>query len=423
MIKKVVKLDITVSKNKPVNGSSYISLPEELRRKNALINMKNDDGQCFKYAVYRAFNPIDKNAERITKDLKKQAEELNWDGIEFPTPCSKRIYRKFEENDVSLLVFGHESSKTGININPLYVPTKRREKVVRLFFFKSGKNSHYSVIRSMTRLISKQVSKNTKEKYVCDYCLNYFGKQNLLDKHTESCSKHNAVNTILPKPGKDALKFTNIQNCVECPIKIYADTESFLTTIDETLGETKLYLRHVVSTLCIYVVSRVEEFSMDPVTYTMKDEQDEVDKIFEEKLEEVTKKIYETFKTSIPMIFNDTARKLHECLTVCFACGEELGSDKVRDHCHYTGKYRGALHSGCNLKLKRTRTFPVLFHNLSGYDSHLFVKRLADTPGEVRCIPENEEKYITFNKNVLVDTITRDGKEINIYQTKFFGYV
>ena len=100
---------------------------------------------------------------------------------------------------------------------------------------------------------------------------------------------------------------------------------------------------------------------------------------------------------------------------MCFACGEELGSDKVRDHCHYTVKYRGALHSGCNLKLKRTRTIPVLFHNLSGYDSHLFVKRLADSPGVVNCIPENEEKYITFNKSVLVDTITRDGKEINIY--------
>ena len=80
----------------------------------------------------------------------------------------------------------------------------------------------------------------------------------------------------------------------------------------------------------------------------------------------------------------------------------------MRDHCHYTGKYGGALHSECNLKLKRTRTIPVLFHNLSGYDSHLFVKRLADTPGEVRCIPENEEKYITFNKNVLVDTIAFD---------------
>ena len=115
------------------------------------------------------------------------------------------------------------------------------------------------------------------------------------------------------------------------------------------------------------------------------------------------------------MIFDDDARKLHESLTVCFACGDKLGRDKVRDHCHYTGKYRGAPHSECNLKLKRTRTIPVLLHNLLRYDSHMFVKRLANMDGEVNCIPENEEKHITFNKNVLVDTIVRDENKVSVY--------
>ena len=116
------------------------------------------------------------------------------------------------------------------------------------------------------------------------------------------------------------------------------------------------------------------------------------------------------------MIFDEDARRLHESLTECYACGKEFDGDKVRDHCHYTGKYRGALHSQCNLRLRRTRTIPVIFHNLSGYDSHLFVKRLADTVGRVDCIPQNAEKYITFNKkNVHVDTIVRDEKEIKVY--------
>ena len=104
----------------------------------------------------------------------------------------------------------------------------------------------------------------------------------------------------------------------------------------------------------------------------------------------------------------------------CYACGktfdeEDFNMTKVRDHCHYTGKYRGALHSLCNLRLKRVRTIPVIFHNLSGYDSHLFVKRLADTIGRVDCIPQNAEKYVTFNKNVHVDTIVRDEKDIKVY--------
>ena len=232
----------------------------------------------------------------------------------------------------------------------------------------------------MSRLISKQTSAHHGEKYVCDYCLNYFGSQKVLDKHKESCSKHEDVNTIFPKPGENA------------------DTESILSNIDEMHGKTKLHQRrHVMSTFCTYVVSRVEGFSMDPVTYVMKGERDEVDKIIMEKLEETTKKVYETFKTPVPMIFDEDARKFHESLTVCFACGEKLDRDKVRDHCHYTGKYQGALHSECNLRLKRTRTIPVFFHKNFGIRLTPFVKRLADTVGEVRCIPKNEEKYISFN--------------------------
>ena len=413
-LKRIIKLDITPAKNKPVKGSSYVSLPEVLRRKNMLINMKNEDNECFKWAVTRALNLVVKNAEGITKDLKKQAEELNWDGTEFQTPCSERMYKKIERNNnVSLLVFGHEDTETGINIIPLYVPKERRGKTIRLFFLNDGENSHYCVINSMSRLISSQVSKNTRTKYVCDYCLNYFGSQKVLDKHTESCSKHEAVNTILPKPGENIFKFKNIQNCVECPIKFYAD--SILPNIDETHGKTKLHQRHVMSVFCFYPVFRVEGFSMEHVTYVIKDEHDEVDKIFMENLEEAARKVYETFKTPVPMIFDEDAMKLHESLTVCYACGDKLGRNKVRDNCHYTGKYRGTLNSKCNLKLKVNRTIPVLFHDLSGYDSHLFVKRLADTDGEVDCIPENEEKYITFNKNVLVDTIERDGKKVKVY--------
>ena len=158
---------------------------------------------------------------------------------------------------------------------------------------------------------------------------------------------------------------------------------------------------------------------MVPVTYVKRGDED-VAKIFYEELEEVTKKIYDRFKVDASMIFNDEARKLFEEQTECYACGkpfvDEDGLRKVRDHCHFTGKVRGALHSKCNLRLRRTKVIPVLFHNLEGYDSHLFVKHLADTEGSVNCIPHNEEKYITFTKNVCVDTKeTKDGCESNIF--------
>ena len=81
---------------------------------------------------------------------------------------------------------------------------------------------------------------------------------------------------------------------------------------------------------------------------------------------------------------------------------------------------RYAIIAKCNLRLKKSLTIPVFFHNLTGYDCHLFVKRLADSQGDVNCIPRNEEKYITFNKSVLVDTIVKNDEEVNIYMTLQF---
>ena len=245
--------------------------------------MQNKDKRCFKWAVTRALNAVDKNPQRVTKELRKQSEELNWDGIEFPTSCSETAFRSFERNNdgISLLVFGHERVEGNVYVIPLYVPTVtvKRENLVRLFFYKGNSDeSHYCVVSDMSALISSQVSGKKSRKYVCDYCLNYFGSQVLLDEHTEYYSKHDAMATILPKPGKNILKFKNIQNCVECPIKIYADFESFLEPIDETHGDTKLYQRHVPSAFCLYVVSRVEGFSMDPITYVRRGEDEKVDK-------------------------------------------------------------------------------------------------------------------------------------------------
>ena len=62
--------------------------------------------------------------------------------------------------------------------------------------------------------------------------------------------------------------------------------------------------------------------------------------------------------------------------TLCHICNEELGKDRVRDHCHLTGMFTGSAHEICNLKYMVLKFFPVVFHNLSGYDSHLFIKKL-----------------------------------------------
>ena len=89
----------------------------------------------------------------------------------------------------------------------------------------------------------------------------------------------------------------------------------------------------------------------------------------------------------------------------CWICNEKINEDKdkVREHCHVTGKYRGAAHSKCNLKLKIPRKIPIIFHNLEGYDGHLIFRELNNFKNiDIQVIPKTNEKYmsITVNRNI-----------------------
>ena len=83
---------------------------------------------------------------------------------------------------------------------------------------------------------------------------------------------------------------------------------------------------------------------------------------------------------------------------ICYICKKEFNNDKVRDHCHFTGKYRGAAYNTCNLRYKIPKNIPVIFHNGSTYDYHFIIKELAcEFDDNFECLRENTEKYITFS--------------------------
>jgi hypothetical protein len=90
-----------------------------------------------------------------------------------------------------------------------------------------------------------------------------------------------------------------------------------------------------------------------------------------------------------------------------------MAMNPVRDHCHLTGQYRGAAHSCCNLQCQAPDFYPVIIHNLSGFDAHLFIKELK---GKIRCIPTTDEKYISFTREVVVGEYTdKTGKKVASY--------
>ena len=76
------------------------------------------------------------------------------------------------------------------------------------------------------------------------------------------------------------------------------------------------------------------------------------------------------------LIMSSEEEEKFQLINSCWICDKlfDIGDDKVRDHCHITGKYRGAAHWSCNVNLKLSKKIPVIFHNLRGYNSHLIIK-------------------------------------------------
>ena len=107
----------------------------------------------------------------------------------------------------------------------------------------------------------------------------------------------------------------------------------------------------------------------------------------------------------IVWILTPEEKKDYNDQKVCYICKKEFGNNdnnkkqqKVRDHSHYTGKYKSAAHNICNLRYKILKEIPVVFHNGSTYDYHFIIKELVkEFKGNFECLGENTEKYITFS--------------------------
>ena len=102
---------------------------------------------------------------------------------------------------------------------------------------------------------------------------------------------------------------------------------------------------------------------------------------FVEHIEAETKRLYSTFPQQEMIPLTDVLRRDYENAEKCHICmgafNDPQKNWKVRDHCHYTGMYRGAPHNNCDLKYRIPDHIPIVFHNLSGYDAHLFIRDLG----------------------------------------------
>ena len=414
---KVIKLVLHTTRWDTINGGSYIELPPALKNKKAIINMKNQDDKCFMWSVLRALNLKDKNNERIDNDLKSKEDTLNMQGIQYPV--SFRGIDRFESQNpkISITVLGYNKNE---RVNTLKVSKYTGcEHDIVLLLIKDGKKSHYCLVKNLSALLASQINRHKGTSHICLNCINGFKTEKSLIKHKEYCYNNECVNIMMPPPNT-FLKFDKFRFSERAPFVIYADFESFIKPMDScdpdpNKSYTKKYQKHKPSGFSYYIKSLYEDVKKsEKRTYikTKKEEPDAED-VFVKWLEEDVKEIANIKPKE--MIITEEEEKQFDNASDCWICGEELKNDnKVRDHCHYTGRYRGAAHNKCNLNYSKPKDVPVFFHNLSGYDSHLFIRSLASpNPKEyIECIPNNEEKYITFTKNKIVGKYTNKKGEV-----------
>ena len=387
----------------PLNAGSYIDLPAFLKNKNAIINMKNLDHECFKWCVLRALNPKDNHPERIDKDLKSKQNTLNMQGVRYPV--SFRDIDRFESQNpnISISVMGYNEDE---RVYPLKISKYTGcEHDIILLLIKDGENSHYCLVKNMSALIYSQINRHKEARNICLNCFNSYNTKQTLDKHKEYCHNNECVKVVMPEKGT-YLRFKNFLHSEKFPFVVYADMESLIKNMDNcdpnpNKSYTKKYQKHEPISFTYYIKCFNDSVS-EPIlrTYTGKDSMD----VFINWLEEDVKVIANIEPKE--MVFTEKDKEQFNKSRICWICDEPLKDDKVRDHCHYTGRYRGPAHNSCNLKYRKPKSIPVFFHNLTGYDSHLFIKKLGspDEKENIDCIPNNEEKYISFSKTIKVGT-------------------
>ena len=407
----IKKLEINFADYSPIKGSSYIGLPQWIKLKKAIINIKNKDDKCFLWCILRYLHPKKKNNE-IISDLKKYEDELVTKGLTFPMDVKDiKKFEKLNPELPSILVLSSEEKSFQI-----LKSAKDSKNSINLFLIKDGDRSHYTLIKNLSRLIRSSLTKNKKGGFfICTRCLCHFNVESVFDSHVKYCNNNKAVRVKMPEKhkfikfnqdNKYSFEVKQINRKYPLPFVIYADFECFTKPVDSCLPDGSYpysveYQKHEPSGFCFYIKGITDNF--EPVCFTKQKEDDDVAAIFIKKIGEYTQLIYDKYyKKPKKMFLSPEEEKKFREDKCCSICEEELGKDRVRDHCHITGKFRGAAHNSCNLNCRLPRIIPVIFHNLQSYDAHLFIKKIGNLKGTFKCIPNTEEKYMSFSKIITV---------------------
>ena len=366
------------------------------------------------YAVTIALyhDQLGSNPERISQKLGKYTQAFNLHDIDFPASYEDyEIFEKLNEEIALNILYVPFDKK---DICPEYISKSNFSAKNQIMFLKITDGTdkwHFLALpsisyehgvkrptKSLSRLMEGISSKSHGDFY-CYGCLHSFCTLSTLKKHVELCKYNKFCKIELPKEDKNKKQYAPGAKSLKMNSVIYVDFESILLpycTCDKENVTTKKLNKQVPCGYSLNLVTNHNKKSNQ--TYHRGDSTvttfcNEVRDIAQD-LPNIEKKPMQNLSKE-EQITHDNAQYCHICKRVF---GTKKSQVKVRDHDHYTGKYRGPAYLMCNLRYSTQVDIPVFFHNGTNYDFNLIITELAkEFRSEMRCIPLNTNKYILFN--------------------------
>ena len=213
--------------------------------------------------------------------------------------------------------------------------------------------------------------------FCCLNCLHSNRAKNKLKKHERICRNHDFCYQKMPDEDNKILKYKPGEKLLKAPHIIYADLECLLEKANTCHNNPeKSYTEKKPK----YIPSGYSLITCCSYDKSKNRGEDCMEMLCKDLIEQAMKIINYEKKEIIPL--TNEEKESYKNQKIYFICEKEFSTDrkhlKVRDHCHYTGKYRGAAHSDCNLHYKIPREIPVVFHNGSTYNYHFIIEQLAN---------------------------------------------
>lgn len=425
VLDRVKSVRLYIAPYKPKNGRGFFrDGMEPFLKKYCLYIPQNDDDFCAWYClVYNAEAKKDgKNAERISK-LKKHQDKYPIDASLFPLEVCVKSSRidQLEALFQTKINIHVTTTEKPTEVETYYVSKSNYENTVDLLLIQNLKtgNKHFALIKDYNRF--RAVGRNIA--HVCRNCDRVFQMKDSYNNHVKLCKEHRTTVIKMPKKGENILKFKAHGNKQLLPYTIIWDTETYFVKKGNSKGSNSVVLNeHRPSGVFALLYSTVEN---------------KVVKTFHGTGEGCVKRmmtaIYEHVDTLNRLVFGNPKPiemtnddwKVYQTSQTCYLCSETFASKeeceehwnksgeedkktnkkrphpkrKVRDHCHLTGKFRGAACNQCNMLMRLKRVVPMVAHNCRGYDSHFFLQAIdKDDPlKEIKVIPTNTENYLKMS--------------------------